>query len=82
MGGPREHARRRQLGSFASVSCSSFGSKTNSLGTGSTAAGGLTYDTSANQYVYSWKTPTTKGCYVLSVKLADGSTYKADFNLK
>jgi uncharacterized protein YjbI with pentapeptide repeats len=68
--------------SFASVSCSTFSSKTNSLGSGSTAAGGLVYDTSANQYVYSWKTPTTKGCYVLSVKLADGSTYKSDFNLK
>jgi uncharacterized protein YjbI with pentapeptide repeats len=68
--------------SFTSVSCSSFSSKTNSLGSGSTAAGGMIYDTSNNEYVYSWKTPTTKGCYVLSVKLADGSTYNSDFKLK
>jgi hypothetical protein len=68
--------------SFASVSCSSFSSKSSTLPAGGTTASGLVYDTTANQYVYSWKTPTTKGCYVLSVKLADGSTYKADFNLK
>ena len=68
--------------SFASVSCSTFSAKSSTLPAGSTTASGLAYDTTANQYVYSWKTPTTKGCYVLSVKLADGSTYKANFNLK
>jgi hypothetical protein len=43
---------------------------------------GLKYDPTANQYIYNWK--TDKGwagsCRSLLVKLADGSTHRADFN--
>jgi len=66
---------------FAAVSCTTFSSKTQALPAGGTAASGLVYDTTTNRYVYTWKTPTTKGCYVLSIKLADGNTYKANFKL-
>ena len=65
-----------------SVSCATFTGSSVALPSGSTAASSLAYDTSANQYVDTWKTSTAKGCYVLKVTLADGSSYTANFNLK
>jgi hypothetical protein len=43
---------------------------------------GLKYDPTANQYIYNWKTEKTwaGSCRSLLVKLADGSTHRADFN--
>jgi HYR domain len=43
---------------------------------------GLKYDPTANQYIYNWKTDKgwAGGCRSLLVKLADGSTHRADFN--
>jgi hypothetical protein len=43
---------------------------------------GLRYDTTTNQYIYNWKTPNTAGCYVLVLKLNDGSEYTANFALR
>jgi hypothetical protein len=42
----------------------------------------LRYDSTALQYVYNWQTPSTAGCYVVTLTLADGSTWPAFFQLK
>jgi hypothetical protein len=48
------------------------------------ASGGskLRYNSGAQQYIYNWKTPGKAGCYVLTLTLADGSTWPAFFRLK
>jgi hypothetical protein len=45
------------------------------------AAGGsvLRYDVT---YIYNWQTPKAPGCYVVTLTLADGSTWPAFFQLK
>ena len=68
--------------SSQSVSCTTFGTTTSALPTGTGSSTSLTYDSKANQYVYTWKTPSTAGCYVLTIGLADGTSYKANFKLK
>ena len=68
--------------SYQSVACTTFGTTTSALPNGTNASTSLTYDSKANQYVYTWKTPSTAGCYVLTIGLADGSSYKANFKLK
>lgn len=42
----------------------------------------LRYDTTAQQFIYNWKTPSVPGCYVVTLTLADGSTWPAFFQLK
>ena len=43
----------------------------------------LTYDMSAGQYVYVWKTERTwSGCRVLQLKLRDGRSYYATFQFR
>jgi len=43
----------------------------------------LRYDTTSGQFIYNWKTPTTKGCYQVNVDLIEGmDTLTANFNLK
>jgi hypothetical protein len=42
----------------------------------------LRYDTSNNQLIYNWTTPTTSGCYVFTLELTDGTQHQAYFNLK
>jgi hypothetical protein len=41
----------------------------------------LRYDTTTNQYVYNWQTPSQTGNYVFSVHFTDGTTYAAYFKL-
>jgi len=67
---------------YNAVSCTTFSSVLDPLPTSTSGKSGLTYDSAANQYHYDWKTPSQKGCYVLRIGLADGSTKVADFNLK
>ena len=68
--------------SSQSVSCTTFGSTTSTLPAGTNASTSLAYDSKANQYVYTWKTPSAAGCYVLTIGLADGTSYQANFKLK
>ena len=43
----------------------------------------LRYDATAGQFIYNWQTPKKVGyCYVVTVKLADGTSISANFNLK
>jgi hypothetical protein len=46
-----------------------------------TATGNTTlrYDTSGQQFIYNWKTPTGAGCYRVEVKFTDGRSYSALF---
>ena len=46
------------------------------------ASGATSLRISDGSFVFNWATPSTKGCYRLSVALADGQVLKADFDLK
>jgi hypothetical protein len=69
---------------FAPASCADFSADPLSAVPAQTNGGsGLHYDAATHQYVFNWKTPSTPGCYVLFVKLADGTTVEtARFNLR
>jgi hypothetical protein len=64
---------------FAGAPCGS--APTDALET--TANGGtqLRYDATTQQYVYNWQTPNQPGCYVVTLTLADGTTWPAFFKL-
>ena len=65
---------------YQPTSCSS--SSTSSDATTTTGGTALRYDTTDNQYVYNWATPTTSGCYTLNLTLDSGQVFNANFNLK
>ncbi len=67
---------------YQTVTCSTFGSVADALPADTSGNSGLKYDSSSNQFNYTWKTPGTAGCYVFRLGLADGATYVADFKLK
>ena len=41
----------------------------------------LRYDTKNEQFLYNWTTPTTRGCYVFTLTLADETQHQAYFKL-
>ena len=49
-----------------------------------TSTSGLTYSPTTQQYQYNWKTPKTFAgkCYVLEIKLVDGTTRSTHFKFK
>ena len=59
------------------------GGSTDVIALSPTGATNLRYDASEGQFIYNWKTPRNPGyCYVVTVRLADGSSMRANFKLK
>jgi hypothetical protein len=66
---------------YQAISCGNFSdAPADPLEVLASGGTGLRYDTTANQYIYNWKTPGA-GCYVLSLALKGGQVFSANFNL-
>ena len=66
---------------YQAVSCTSLSGSTTTLTTTASGSSSLRYDSTANQYVYNWATPSTPGCYDLTVTFDNQQNITAYFNL-
>jgi hypothetical protein len=64
---------------FAATGCGA--QPADALETTTSGSSVLRFDTATQQYVYNWQTPRQAGCYVVTITLADGSTWPAFFQL-
>lgn len=66
---------------YTTIDCSALTDTSSVLETTATGSTTLRYDSTDNQYVYNWATPTSAGCYKLTVTLDSGQKYYAYFHL-
>jgi hypothetical protein len=68
--------------SYTMVDCGAFdGDPTDGLDADSAGNSQLRFDSASRRFLYNWKTPSARGCYLFFVSLRDGNVLQADFQL-
>jgi hypothetical protein len=68
--------------SYTMVDCGAFsGDPMDALDADSAGNSQLRFDGASQRFLYNWKTPAVRGCYLFFVSLRDGNVLQADFQL-